>query len=267
MPRFRKNPTPSELAQLREMRRALVPKGLPERPALDMASCFLPADDNVGGDFFVVGEGPDGESIVVIGDVVGRGVEAALRASYIRTLLVGFLRSCRDPARILKLTNDAVVSDHGASSDFVTAACVVHRPESREIAWALAGHPPPLRLDDGLPLLALEVGPPLGIDPDFAAETMTAPFEPGHGILIYTDGVIEARDGEGDFFGERRLSDVLASCGQLGPAETVERIREAMQEFAGAPIGDDVCMLALRARAAVAEGSSDEVCSPHLVAP
>jgi serine phosphatase RsbU (regulator of sigma subunit) len=266
MPRFSSDRSPSELEHLREMRRALVPAGLPERPALDMASCFLPADENVGGDFFVVGEGPDGSSIVVIGDVVGRGVDAALRASYIRTLLIGFIRSCEDPARILTLTNDAVMSDQGVSADFVTAVCVVHRPEEREIAWALAGHPPPLRLDDGLPLLALEVGPPIGIDPGFAAETMTAPCAPGDGVLIYTDGVVEARR-NGDLFGERRLSEVLAECAGLPPGDILDRVRDAIQDFSGGQSDDDVCMLALRARETPVAGTSEEVCSPHLVAP
>jgi serine phosphatase RsbU (regulator of sigma subunit) len=203
----------------------------------------------------------------VIGDVVGRGVDAALRASYVRTLLIGFIRSCDDPARILGLTNDAVMADHGVSADFVTAACVVHRPLAREIAWALAGHPPPLRLDDGLPLLALEVGPPFGIDPNFTAETMTAPLEPGDGVLIYTDGVIEARGADGGLFGEERLAELLAGCPGLPPADVVDRIRDTVREFSGGPSHDDVCMLALRARSTPVEGTSDEVCSPHLVAP
>ena len=70
----------TELARLRAMRSALLPDGLPERPALEMASCFLPAEKDVGGDFFVVGARGD-STVFVLGDVVGRGLDAAMRAS------------------------------------------------------------------------------------------------------------------------------------------------------------------------------------------
>jgi sigma-B regulation protein RsbU (phosphoserine phosphatase) len=255
-----------ELERLREMRRALLPKGLPERPALDMASCFLPADDNVGGDFFVLGEGRDGSTILVVGDVVGRGLDAALRASYIRALLIGFVRSCDDPARILELTNAALTEGPVTGADFATAVCVVHRPERAEIAWALAGHPPPLRLSDGEPLVPPVIAPPLAIDPDFRVEGAVAPFEPGDGVLVYTDGITEARSGSGDFFGDDRLQTALAELGDLDPADLVAALRDRVQEFTGTEWSDDACMLALRAKRSLAIGDADEVCSPHLVA-
>jgi sigma-B regulation protein RsbU (phosphoserine phosphatase) len=249
------------------MRRALVPKGLPERPALDMASCFLPADANVGGDFFVVGEGRGGTSIVVVGDVVGRGLNAALRASYIRTLLVGFMRSCNDPARILILANEALADDEPGGVDFATAACVVHRPERRDVAWALAGHPPPLWLDEGEPLQTDLVGPPLGIGREFEVATSRADLEPGAGVLVYTDGITEARNGDGVLFGDERLGAALAACAGEDPATTIDSVRAQVESFTGGPFGDDACMLALRARASLSSGDADEVCSPHLVAP
>jgi sigma-B regulation protein RsbU (phosphoserine phosphatase) len=254
----------TELARLRAMRSALLPDGLPERPALEMASCFLPADADVGGDFFVVA-GRGECTVFVLGDVVGRGLDAALRAAYVRTLLAGIIRFEQDPARVLTLTNNALLVDSTERTDFITAVCLTYTPSRQEVAWSLAGHPPPLRLDDGSPLGDGELpSPPLGIADDFAPETRTAELPPGAGLLLYTDGVVEARRGD-DFYGDDRLGAALTSLRGADPAGLVEGIRDDVQRFAGTEFNDDVCMLALRALATVAEGDAEEVCSPDLM--
>lgn len=254
----------SELARLRAMRSALLPDQLPERPALEIASCFLPADRDVGGDFFVVGARGD-STVFVLGDVVGRGLDAAMRASYVRTLLASIVRFEQNPARVLTLTNDALMTDRTDRTDFITAVCVTFAPERHELSWALAGHPPPLSLDDGRELGNGEPpGPPLGIADDFALETNTRHLSPGEGVLLYTDGIVEARSGEA-FYGEERLGEAIVSAAGSDPAALVEAVREDVVRFAGREFQDDVCMLALRAKATVAEGDSEEVCSPDLI--
>ncbi len=254
----------TELARLRAMRSALLPDGLPERPALEIASCFLPADEDVGGDFFVV-SGHGESTVFVLGDVVGRGLDAAMRASYVRTLLTSIIRFERNPARVLSLTNDSLMADCTDHTDFITAVCLTFTPRGNQVAWALAGHPPPLRLDDGTPLGNGELpAPPLGIAADFAPVTRTTRLPPGDGLLLYTDGVIEARR-EQDFYGADRLTDALRSLRGRDPAALVEGIRDDVQRFAGREFNDDVCMLALRAHANVLAGDSEEVCSPDLI--
>jgi serine phosphatase RsbU (regulator of sigma subunit) len=254
----------SELARLRAMRSALVPDELPKRPGLEIASCFLPANQDVGGDFFVVSARGDA-TVFVIGDVVGRGLNAAMRASYVRTVLTSVTRFERDPARILTLTNDALMGDTEEGTDFITAVCLTYMPETHEVAWALAGHPPPLLLDDGRELEQTgKPGPPLTVAQDFKVSTQSASLYPGAGILLYTDGIIEARSGKA-FYGTRRLHDAVASMAGADPAAIIEAIREDVQSFAGHDFKDDVCMLALRARANVAAGDAEEVCSPDLI--
>ena len=134
------------------MREALRPAELAPRPALEFASHYVPAEQGVGGDFFLTVEGPRGSTVLPVGDVVGKGVEAARRAVFVRTSLVTFAPFEDDPARLLRLANAALIDRAGTSVDYVTAVCVVHRPADETLAWAIAGHPPPLQLDDGHPL-------------------------------------------------------------------------------------------------------------------
>lgn len=252
----------SELARLRAMRSALLPEALPQRPALEMASCFLPANEDVGGDFFVVA-GRGDCTVFVLGDVVGRGIDAAMRASYVRTLLASIIRFEQDPARVLTLTNEALMVDRSERVDFITAVCLTFTPAAGEVTWALAGHPVPLRLDDGMPAGPHALSPPLGVMDDLAAENRSAGLPPGEGLLLYTDGVVEARRGS-DFYGDARLSATVSSMRGADPAELVKGIRTDVQRFAGTEFNDDVCMLAMRARASVRAGDSEEVCSPEL---
>jgi serine phosphatase RsbU (regulator of sigma subunit) len=254
----------TELARLRAMRSALLPDELPERPALEMASCFLPANGDVGGDFFVVGA--NGEATVcVIGDVVGRGLEAAMRASYVRTLLASIVRFEPEPARVLTLTNDALMSDPAEGTDFITAVCLTFTPSRYEVTWALAGHPPPLSLDDGRAIGGGGTpGPPLGVGLKLDLATFAADLAPGRGLLLYTDGIVEARR-DASFYGEERLANAVASMAGADPAALVEGVRADVERFAGPDFRDDVCMLALRARATVAGGDCEEVCSPDLI--
>ena len=138
-----------ELDELEATRDALRPSAIAPRPALDLAAHYVPVQDGVGGDFYLAVEGPRGSTVLVVGDVVGKGVTAAQRAVFVRTSLVTFAPFEDDPARLLQLANAALIDRAGTSVDYVTAACVVHRPADGTLAWALAGHHAPLALGLG----------------------------------------------------------------------------------------------------------------------
>lgn len=108
-----------ELEELEATRDALRPSVIVPRPALDLASHYVPAQDGVGGDFFVAVEGPRGSTVLVVGDVVGKGVGAAQRAVFVRTSLVTFAPFEDDPARLLRLANAALIDRAGTSMDYV----------------------------------------------------------------------------------------------------------------------------------------------------
>jgi serine phosphatase RsbU (regulator of sigma subunit) len=153
-----------ELEDLRAVRDALTPPELPRRPGLELAAAFLPAfAERVSGDFYLVAEGPQESTVLVIGDVVGHGLQAARRASFIRTTFAATAPFSDDPGRLLSWANTALIERAGTGSEFVTAACVTYHPTDRLLRWASAGHPPALWLDDGRELIAPRQGARLGV--------------------------------------------------------------------------------------------------------
>jgi serine phosphatase RsbU (regulator of sigma subunit) len=215
----------------------------------------VPAQQGVGGDFFLTAEGPRGSTVLLVGDVVGKGVPAARRAVFVRTSLVTFAPFEDDPARLLRLANAALIDRAGTSVDYVTAVCVVHRPADETLAWAIAGHPPPLRLDSGEPLDDWGAGQPLGLETELAVASRVEPFGANSGVLLYTDGILDARDEAAERFGEERLQALVASHGRETAPDLVERLRAALAAYAPAA-GDDVCLLAARNRARVGSGDN-----------
>ena len=236
-----------ELDELEAVREALRPAVIVPRPALEIAAHYVPAGQGVGGDFFLAAEGPSGSTLLLVGDVIGKGVEAARRAVFVRTSLVTFAPFEDDPARLLRLANAALIDRAGTSADFVTAACVVHRPADSTLAWAIAGHPPPLWLDDGRPLEGAGEAQPLGLEPELSVSALTAPLSPGGGVLLYTDGVIDARNARSERFGEERLQALVGEHRGETATAIVEHLRRALADYAPSA-GDDVCVLAARHR-------------------
>ena len=205
-----------ELAELRTIQEALAPAEPPERPALELATCYLPAEHGVSGDFYVVAPGEDGATLIAVGDVAGRGLEAAKRAWYVRTLIASSADVTDDPGAVLERANRALIDESGFAAPFVTAACILFEPDG-QIRWALAGHDDPIRLDEGSALQgAGETGLPLGVSGRIGCETSTTRLAPGGGLLLFTDGLTEARrprNGSAaiELFGEQRIRGWSAS--------------------------------------------------------
>lgn len=232
-----------ELEDLRAIRDALTPSELPQRPGLDLAAAFLPAEV-VSGDFYLAAEGPQDSTVLVVGDVVGHGVNAARRAAFVRTAFAATAPFSHDPCQLLSWANTAMIEPAGITSDFVTAACVTYLPDAQLLRCAYAGHPPALWLDDGRELIAPTQGTPLGVRADPEATEYSLRLMADTGVLLYTDGLTEAR---GD---DRRLglNGVRAALGGLdlpSPAEAVAFLRAHVADFA-AELTDDLCLVAAR---------------------
>jgi serine phosphatase RsbU (regulator of sigma subunit) len=235
-----------ELEDLRAIRDALTPPELPRRPGLDLAAAFLPAvAERVSGDFYLVAEGPQDSTVLVVGDVVGHGLQAARRASFIRTTFAATAPFSDDPSRLLSWANTALIERAGTSVDFVTAACVTFLPSAQLLRWAYAGHPPALWLDDGEELTALRQGTALGLGADLGCAEGSRPSTDGAGVLLYTDGLTEARHA-GEFFGLDGVSAALGGLHQASPTEAVAVLRARVAEFAFGTLTDDLCLLAAR---------------------
>ncbi|MEV4680486.1 PP2C family protein-serine/threonine phosphatase [Streptomyces kurssanovii] len=251
-----------ELVQLRSVAEAaqqVVLRPLPHRVGpLRIASVYLAAEAEaqIGGDLYAAARTADGTRLL-IGDVRGKGLEAVGDAA----LLLGAFRGAAHrqadlPALVAYLegTVSSDLDDPGAAGPggtpteaFITAAVLDVPDDVPAVDMVNCGHPPPLLLRDG-EVVALEVrrpAPPLGltefVGPAFTAETFV--FEPGDTLLLYTDGVIEARDQAGTFF---PLADRLADCAGRTPQALLDRLRQDLLDHAaGGTLGDDAAMVAV----------------------
>jgi len=235
-----------ELEDLRAVRDALTPPELPQRPGLQLAATFLPAAaEQVSGDFYLVAEGPQDSTVLVVGDVVGHGLQAGRRAAFVRTTFAATAPFSDDPCRLLSWANTALIERAGTSFDYVTAACVTYLPSEQLLRWAYAGHPPALALDDGRELTAPRQGIPLGLDADPGCVEGSQRSTAGAGVLLYSDGLTEARR-DGELFGLDGVRAALGGPQKLAPAEAVAILRARVADFAYGTLTDDLCLLAAR---------------------
>jgi serine phosphatase RsbU (regulator of sigma subunit) len=234
-----------ELEDLRAIRDALTPPELPERPGVDLAAVYLPAAERVSGDFYLVAEGPQDATILVVGDVVGHGLAAARRAAFTRTTFAATAPFSDDPCRLLSWANVALIERASATVDYVTAACVTYLPREQRLRWAYAGHPPALWLDDPRELAAPQHGTPLGLGPNPGYVEGSDRSATSAGMLLYTDGLTEARQGE-KFFGLDGVRTALGGLQHPSPTEAVDTLRARVAEFATDTLTDDLCLLAAR---------------------
>jgi sigma-B regulation protein RsbU (phosphoserine phosphatase) len=145
--------------------------------------------------------------------------------------------------QLLSWANTALIDRAGITDDFVTAACVTYLP-GEQLRWAYAGHPPALWLDGGRELAAPTQGTPLGVRADPGCQE-SSERSPGGGVLMYTDGLTEARRGS-SLFGLDAVSAVLAGLERPSPAEATAVLRARVDDFASGTLTDDLCMLAVR---------------------
>jgi serine phosphatase RsbU (regulator of sigma subunit) len=235
-----------ELEDLRAIRDALTPPELPQRPGLELAAAFLPAAaEQVSGDFYLVAEGPQDSTVLVVGDVVGHGLQAGRRAAFVRTTFAATAPFSDDPSRLLSWANTALIERAGTSIDYVTAACVTYLPKQQLLRWAYAGHPPALGLDDSRELAAPRQGTPLGLQADPGCAEGSRRSTSGAGILLYTDGLTEARH-DGKPFGLDGVSAALDGLHKPSATEAVAILRTRVADFAFGARTDDLCLLAAR---------------------
>ncbi len=234
------------------LQQSLLPPVLPQIPGFALASLYRAGGEqtDVGGDFYDVFEVPSGWMLVV-GDVAGRGAEAAALTSLSRYTLHTAGKLLDDPVAAIERLNEALRERSELS--LVSVCCALVREVDGEVhaALALAGHPQPLHVHRGVAGPAGAFAPVLGVydDARWQAEELT--LEPGDQLVFYTDGVIEAV-GEIDRFGEDRLAEVVREG--TGADDTVGRIERALGEFARGPQIDDTAILVLE-RVAVGAAS------------
>jgi phosphoserine phosphatase RsbU/P len=239
-----------ELAHAAQIQQSILPHkfpAFPDRKEFELHAAMVPAKE-VGGDFFDFFLLDPEHLGFVIGDVSGKGVPAALFMAVSRTLLRAFAQHRATPGDCLAYMNSNLTAQSD-SAMFTTVFYGILDTRSGELQFANGGHNRPYVLAvDGQPRpLSEESGPIVGIMDGFSYDTYTGRLAPGETLVLYTDGVTEARDKNDAFFGDRRLEQLLAvHCGESAE-QLVASLHAAVQEFAiGEPQADDITVLALR---------------------
>jgi PAS domain S-box-containing protein len=223
------------------LQRSLLPPELPDIPGFRLAGFYQAAGEqnDVGGDFYDAFEVPGGW-MVLVGDVAGRGAEAAALTSLSRYTLRTAGRLLGDPVAALEQLNGALRETPALS--LVSLCCVLLRSDGAETRadLVLAGHPPAFHVRAGMPEPVGVFAPFLGAYERGGWRAITVELEPADRLVLYTDGVIDAV-GEHERFGEERLATTLR--GERNAADTVGRIAEAVRSFAAGPQVDDIAMI------------------------
>jgi serine phosphatase RsbU (regulator of sigma subunit) len=235
----------AELEQAAEIQRGLLPTAAPTVAGLDLAG-YNAACRTVGGDYYDFLTYPDGRIGVVIADVAGKGMPAALVMASLQAKVQALADTPGDTADMVGRLNRGMAATC-PSNRFVTLFFGVLDPRTGELAYSNAGHNPPYLLRANGEIAPLEGGgPPLGILPAMRYEEEHARMEPGDVLLLYSDGVTEAFNPAGEEFDERIKEAAAAKRGESAAA-IVQAVHEAVAAWvAGQPPTDDVTVVAAR---------------------
>jgi PAS domain S-box-containing protein len=218
---------------------------LPSVQGLELAVRSLPANrpELVGGDFSDVFVLPDGQVAVLIGDVAGKGVQAAGLTETVRSTIRAFATMDASPAFILGRTNELLLR-YDPDEPHVTAFLFVLDPATGQVAAASAGHPAPVHLSPYAGrALDVPFGPPLGTFPtEYEATHLT--LTPDDYLVLYTDGVTEARR-DGQMLGERRLVQIVQGLRGLPAEEVAQGVADAVLAYGGR-LRDDLQVVVVR---------------------
>jgi serine phosphatase RsbU (regulator of sigma subunit) len=234
----------------RTLQQSLLPPEPPAIDGVDLAARYRPAGEGieVGGDFYDAFDIGDGEWTVALGDVVGKGPDAAALMGMVRhTIRAAAIRE-RAPARVLATVN-AAVGRQTSEEQFCTAVAARLRPQDGQvIVWiSVAGHPSPVILrGDGSLQWIRGAGALLGVFDDAALVEDEIRLTAGDMLILYTDGVTEERGARGAF-GEEGLAAVLQGAAGATASEVVDRIEGAVLAHGSGEPRDDIAILAVRA--------------------
>jgi sigma-B regulation protein RsbU (phosphoserine phosphatase) len=233
-----------ELETARKIQLSILPGEPPRIAGLDLAARYVPATE-VAGDFYDFLPGEGRRTGILVADVSGHGVPAALVASMLKVAVAAEAPHAASPARVLSEMNQIF---HGKlRNQFITAFCVFADLEEGRITWASAGHPPALlwRRSEGRVEELGAGGPVMGRLRRATYTESALPFSPGDRLLLFTDGIPEALSPAGEPFGDERLQDLLASHANLSAEGIAAALLARVAEWTGRDAGfeDDLTLV------------------------
>jgi sigma-B regulation protein RsbU (phosphoserine phosphatase) len=234
-----------------KVQKALLPQQVPEIPGLELAAFSRPAE-YVGGDYFDFFRFQDGSHGLVIGDVMGHGIAASLLMASLQASLRTLAPDYDSPAEIVRRLN-SIFHHNIHLTKFVTLFLARYDPKTRSLTYSNAGHNPPLlyrsQSNGTGPLSWLApTGAAIGLveNTQFGEETVI--LAPGDTLLLYTDGVTEARNPQKEEFGQERLVELVRQGSNRSAQALVREVRNGLEAFTdGQPLADDTTIVAGRA--------------------
>lgn len=230
----------------RTLQNSLLPNRLPSIPGLDIAGLYLPAGagHEIGGDFYDVFQISSHDWIVALGDVEGKGVDAAVVTALVRhTIRAASVE--HEPSGVLRIVNEVLLGD--ATNRFCTA--VVMRCRQIDDRWRITvscgGHPLPIRATTHEVGSVGRPGTLLGVLADIEVHDVEIQLDDTTVVLAYTDGVSEARR-DGDLFGDDRISDLVGRVRAGALDDILTELVDAALDFGGRPNQDDIAAIAIR---------------------
>ena len=238
----------AELRLAREIQESLFPQSFPQVDGLSFAGLVRPSG-HVGGDYYDVIRLSESRVLLCVADVVGKGISAALIMSNLQAALRTLIRPIRrgdmklvDAVRRL----NELIYDHTSPERFITAVFAIIDSDANSVESCVCGHPNPLIVDQfGAVTQVAASGIPLGIMPEFAFESVRDRFEPGSTLILYTDGLSEARRRNADdMLGVRGVEDIAIA--QYSSGDSVEAFLEKIEKRTGLVFDDDLTILLAR---------------------
>ena len=219
----------AELEVAKRMQLSILPAGFPDSANFRVAARYVPMT-SVAGDFYDFIVADDTQAGLLIADVSGHGVPAALIASMVKVAATSQRAQATQPARLLAGMNAVLCGN--TQDQFVTAAYVHLDSQSQELRYSAAGHPPMLLLRDGRVTEVAENGLILAVFDHATYSTTARRLQPGDRLLLYTDGILEASNASGEFFGPEAVGTLLRQTAGIAPSDAADRIISAVQEWA-----------------------------------
>ena len=236
-----------DLHVAKEIQQGMLPRKTVERPKIEIYGFNRPCDET-GGDYYDYIQMPERRMGVVVGDVSGHGIGAALFMATARALLRAFTYKIADPAAVLSEVNLFLDRDMPEGS-FMTLFFGVLDTKSGAFRYASAGHNPVIlfRRQTGSFEELDKTGPGLGLLPEAVYEIReTEPLRPGDILLLYTDGVPEAMNATKELFGVERMKTLLAGLKERAPAEIVQQFVRAVTEWTKDNFDDDLTLVVVK---------------------
>lgn len=231
--------------QLTLLQRALVPPTPRDIEGYVSASAYIPAfaGQEIGGDFYDMFTTETGLIGILIGDVSGKGIEAASLAVSARNTVRAFAYDSPSPADVLEHANTLLATQQVDVMQFVTSFLVVLNPETGDICYSGAGHPPAIIFrSNGEVEILMAKNVPLGVLDRADYKEFSSVLKPGDKLVLYTDGISEARH-ETELFGTEGIERVLAKYGDKKPDELVKRILDATNKWSHGKLRDDTAIV------------------------